>query len=195
MTTHAFGFAVLNKLALVFDRKDGHTRRKRIADSQRIVTLNSKAANETLPPLPRRLFKSFDTSLDLHWISERIHRPVVHLVIEDRASTSYNMAAIVVESQATAEWYLFPRRRVSLLGHKPGEINMTDVIERFREHEAIIAAWVAPQRALAKFEAGYSLWNQIQPSLVPLLAYSSKDVVWLEQRQRFLMLKKPESLL
>jgi hypothetical protein len=186
------GFAFLNKLALVFESKPSRPLRKKSLKTVPVQEVVPKAANETLPPPPRKLFTTFDIALDLHWIAERIQKPVVHLIVEDRASTSYNMVAIVVESPETGEWYVFPRRRVSFLGYRPGQINMGDVIERFREHQAVFASWVAPQRALARFEAGYTLWNQMQPSLVPLLAYSSKDVVWLEQRQRFLLLSKPE---
>jgi hypothetical protein len=192
MGTNVRGFAFLDKLAFVFDRRGGDVLRREVAKTRPVNIEQSKAANDTIPTPPRRLFTTFDTTLDLHWIAERIHKPVVHLVVEDRPSTSYNMVAIVVESLTTGEWYLFPRRRVSLLGHKPGQVNLPDVIDRFREQQAQIAGWVAPQRALAKFEAGCTLWNQIQLGLVPLLAYSSRDAVWLEQRQRFLALSKFE---
>lgn len=187
------GFAVLHKIANAFERKDNPARASRAAQPKPGSTdYQNKAANETLPPpQPRRLFSTFDTNLDIAWISERLDRPVVHLLIEDRASTSYNMAALLLESQTTGEWYLFARRRISLLGHKEGQVNMDDIVERFRELNAHITAWVLPQKTLLKFEAGYALWNQVRPSLVPLLAYGSRDVTWLEQRQRFLMLTRP----
>jgi len=137
-------------------------------------------------PLP--LFKTFDAVDDLAQIVNFVEKPALHLLVEDAPSTHYNLAAIVLESQTTGQWYLFSRGRVALQGSGGGKHNLDAVLDRLRSRSAGIAAWVVDKTLLDTFESGHILWGAVRPNMVPLLSYLSKDHSWSEIQRRFVEL-------
>ena len=130
-------------------------------------------------------FRTFDAVHDFGHIIPLVDQPVFHLLIESEPSTAYNLAAFVVESRSTGQWYLFARGRIALEGSGGGKSNLDSVMSQLRNQSTPIAAWVIDQNMLDKFESGEILWNSVRSSVVPLVAYMSQSESWPGIRNRF----------
>lgn len=148
------------------------------------------AASTTKKSEPVRMFKTYDAVHDLAQVVNFVDNPVLHLLIEDSPSTHYNLAAIVLESRTTGQWYLFSRGRVALQGSGGGKHNLDAVLDHLKSHSAGIAAWVLDAELLSSFEAGNILWPSVQPNLIPLLSYLGKDHSWSGIQSRFAELSR-----
>lgn len=137
-----------------------------------------------------RMFKTYDVVLDLAQVVNYVDRPTLHLLIEDEPSSHYNLAAIVLESQATGQWYLFSKGRVALQGSGGGKHNLDAVLDQLKSRNSGIAAWVLDAELLNSFEDGHTLWGSVRPHLIPLLSYLGKDHSWSDIQGRFEQLSK-----
>jgi len=135
---------------------------------------------------PARTFRTFDAINDFVHIVPLVDQPVVHLLIESEPSTFYNLAAFVVESRTTGQWYLFARGRIALEGSGGGKNNLDSLVDQLRSQNTPIAAWVIDHGVLSNFESGIVLWSTVRSSIVPLLAYMSQSSdSWPGIRNRF----------
>ncbi len=127
---------------------------------------------------PERRFQAFDTQTGLQGLIPYIEQPIVHLLIEDKPSTAYNLPGFVLESKLTGEWFVFSRGRLALQGEGGGHRNMKAVVDLLREKQTKIVGWVIRQADMDQLEDGTLLWPEARKDIVPLLSYHVDDENW-----------------
>jgi len=129
-------------------------------------------------------FKTFDVLHDFIPLLEKIREPKVSILIEDRPSTAYHLAALVLESMQTGEWYVFSRGRMSFQGNG-GLMNTEGIFKEIRKRNIFSSAWIISQQLLSTVEDGYSTWPEARSKTVPLSARANNDYPWQLIEKKF----------
>ncbi|WP_445147296.1 hypothetical protein [Dyella sp. Tek66A03] len=127
-----------------------------------------------------RRFRTFDILHDLDAVISVLQDPKVHILIEDIPSTAYCLPAVVLQSTATAEWYVFRRGRFAFQGTGGGLANSRTIVDNLKKRGVPISAWVIRRNDLDAVEAGKLTWPVASRDTVPILAAPGTDYMWDE---------------
>lgn len=128
-------------------------------------------------------FRTFDIWHDLDAVISVIQDPRVYILIEDVPSTAYCLPAVVLQSIATGDWYVFHRGRLAFQGAGGGLANSRSIVEDLKRRGVPISAWIVRRTDLDAMEAGQVTWPAVSKDIVPLLAAPGTDFMWSEIAQ------------
>jgi hypothetical protein len=170
-----FGLGILaswlaNKVDVIFEPKG--------QESPELMELPELEERREDVPKKIRRFKTFDAYHDLIPILSSIDSPVASLLIERSPSTHYNLVSLVLESNATREWYVFDRGRMALQGTGGGHQNSKLIIDTLKTKKINIGVWVYDNDYVDGLENGFVLWPDIKEKGVPLRCIVADEASW-----------------
>lgn len=130
--------------------------------------------NEDIPRAPRR-FQTFHIKSGFESVLSATPDAVVHVVIEDKPTTAWHLAILVVESRSTGEWYVSGKGEMAFEGGGGGVAVSKRVASICSNRRITVAGWVCPRAISDKLSRGEVLWPTVKTELVPLISYAESD--------------------
>lgn len=127
------------------------------------------------PIAPPQLFKTFHIKSGFESVLAATPEPVVHVLIEDKPTTAWHLAILVVESKATGEWYVSSKGEMALEGSGGGLAVSKMVASICLSHQVPVAGWVCPKSLSDQLAHGAVLWPSKRAELIPLVTYAGSD--------------------
>lgn len=136
---------------------------------------DADTSTEEVPIPSAQLFKTFNIKSGFENVLSATPEPVVHVLIEDTPTTAWHMAILVVESNATGEWYVSSKGEMALEGTGGGLAVSKMVASICLSRQVPVAGWVCPQALSDQLACGEVLWPSKKAELVPLVTYAGSD--------------------
>lgn len=146
---------------------------QRVTESKPAELTKEVAAGQTVAPIER--FKTFEIRSGFESVLAATPDPVVHILIEDKPTTAWHLAVLIVESRVTGEWYVSSKGEMALEGSGGGLAVSKTVASICLSQRIPVAAWVCPQLLSDQLSCGQILWPAHKAELVPLVTYAESD--------------------
>lgn len=146
------------------------------------IFLSGKVAEEAVaqqakPAEDRKRFYVFDLANEFEPILKTVSSPVVHIVVEDKPTTAWHLPVIVIESNATNEWYVFAKGRLAFEGSGGGLANAKQLLFLLKDNRVPVAGWVSSRELTDQLDNGTLHWGALKPQLWPLMSYIEKPYI------------------
>lgn len=135
----------------------------------------SGSAAPQSPVQIKRLFQTFHIKSGFEAVLNAAIDPVVHVILEDKPTTFYHLAVLVVESRTTGEWYVSSKGEMAFEGTGGGIYVAEKVAALCSVRRIPVVGWVCSQSASNSLAHGEVLWPQVRSELIPLVAYAGSD--------------------
>jgi hypothetical protein len=122
-----------------------------------------------------RRFKTFHIKSGFESVLAATPDPVVHVLVEDKPTTAWHLAILVVESRTTGEWYISSKGEMALEGSGGGLAVSKMVASMCRTKQVPVAGWVCSQLLSNQLARGLTLWPTAKAELLPLVTYAESD--------------------
>ncbi len=136
-------------------------------------SVNGASASQEIQPVRR--FKTFHIKSGFESVLAATSDPVVHVLVEDKPTTAWHLAILVVESRTTGEWYISSKGEMALEGSGGGLAVSKMVASLCSAKHVPVAGWVCSQLLSNQLARGLTLWPGAKTELLPLVTYAESD--------------------